>query len=599
MAIRSLKTGRNMAFRASEEYVKRAGWDPELVSEAYEWVESKVVSKPSLSAWQSAAANGMLEAGIRPFNGFSLEHIRGTKVAGTIYDAHGRRNTAADLLAAGNPRIEDVLGRSFDYIIVGGGTSGCPLAATLSQRYSEPVWPHVLDKEAVSKPPSQTKPQLIEDREKYGFVNLQTDEFTSVSQQFISEDGVFNVRGRILGGTTAINGALYSRASEEYVKRAGWDPELVVSKPSLSAWQSAAANGMLEAGIRPFNGFSLEHIRGTKVAGTIYDAHGRRNTAADLLAAGNPHKITLPLNATLQNIIFHDAGEGKQLRAHGIRFIRSNGNPDKFYELYLNHPNDSGLWGDVILSAGALGSPQILMLSGIGPKEHLTHFNITHLFDAGGVGHSMKDNTAIGISLNYSSQALHQIHLDPPHVAGIVDGFRIIIETVAFYPGYNTSIVVPMLGKLASPASRGSLRLLSADPRQNPSVRFNYLAEEGDLDECAKLVRLIDKVARSRSVTSFLGRRQSVLPNGASSYQELRDFCREKVTTVSHYHGGCVVGSVVNRDYKVFGLQGLRVVDGSTFLDAPGTNPMATVLMLGRYQGIKMLRGRERIQVSE
>ncbi|KAL5978406.1 hypothetical protein ACLOJK_029523 [Asimina triloba] len=492
--------------------------------------------------------------------------------------------------------IEDVLGRSFDYIIVGGGTSGCPLAATLSQRYS------VLLVERGGSPYGNP---LIEDKEKYGFVNLQTDEFTSVSQQFISEDGVSNVRGRILGGSTAINGALYSRATEEYVKRAGWDPELVseayewveskvVSKPSLSAWQSAAANGMLEAGIRPFNGFSLEHIRGTKVAGTIYDAHGRRNTAADLLAAGNPHKITLLLNATVQNIIFHDAGEGKQLRAHGIRFIRSNGNPDKFYEVYLNHPNNSGLWGDVILSAGALGSPQILMLSGIGPKEHLTHFNITHLFDAGGVGHSMKDNTAIGITLNYSSQALHQIHLDPPLVAGIVDGFRIIIETLAFYPGYNTSIVVPMLGKLASPASRGSLRLLSADPRQNPSVRFNYLAEEEDLDECAEMVRLIDKVARSRSVTAFLGRRQSVLPNGTSSNQELRDFCRVNVATVSHYHGGCVVGSVINRDYKVFGLQGLRVVDGSTFLDSPGTNPMATVLMLGRYQGIKMLTERER-----
>lgn len=491
--------------------------------------------------------------------------------------------------------IEDVLGRSFDYIIVGGGTSGCPLAATLSQRYS------VLLVERGGSPYGNP---FIEEKEKYGYVYLETDEFTSAAQQFRSEDGVYSSRGRMLGGSTAINGALYSRASEEYVKRAGWDPELVseaykwveskvVFAPSLTAWQSAAANGMVEAGIRPFNGFNLDHVEGTKVTGSIFDAHGRRHTAADLLAAGNPHNITLLLNATVQNIIFHDAGEGKQLRAHGIRFISSNGNPEKFYEVYLNHPKDSGLWGEVILSAGALGSPQILMLSGIGPKEHLAHFNISHLLDARGVGQSMQDNPAIGFALNYTTQALHQLSTEPPEVAGIARDFRFILYAHAF-PADNTSLAVPTLGKLACPESKGSLRLSSADPRQNPSVRFNYLSEEEELDECVTLIRLIDEVARSRSVTAFLGRRQSVLPNGTSNSTELSNFCRENVATVYHYHGGCVVGSVVDRDYKVFGLDGLRVVDGSTFLGAPGTNPMATVLMLGRYQGVKMLKERER-----
>ncbi|KAL6012691.1 hypothetical protein ACLOJK_003180 [Asimina triloba] len=408
----------------------------------------------------------------------------------------------------------------------------------------------------------------------FGFPFLQTDEFTSISQQFVSKEGVVNQRGRVLGESTAINGGFYSRASEEYVKGAGWDPELVreayewaeskiVFRPSLTAWQSVAADGMVEAGIRPFNGFSLEHLQGTKVGGSIFDAHGRRHTSADILAAaGDSNKFTLLLNATVQNVIFHDAGRGKQPRAHGIRFIRSNGNPNKFYDVYLNHPNKvSRSWGDVILCAGAMGSPQILMLSGIGPKEHLTHFNITPLIDVRSVGQSMQDNPAIIIPLNYSSHALQKLHdPDPSQVVGIVNGFRIIIEAAVFYPSFNTSIQPVMGGKLAYPVSRGSLRLVSADPRQNPSAKFNYLAKEKDLDECVKMVPLIEEVAQSRSISAFLGRRQSRLSSKegtSSSYRkELRDLCKKNVKIIYHYHGGCLVGSVVDRDYRVF--QGQR-----------------------------------------
>ncbi|KAL5981224.1 hypothetical protein ACLOJK_029145 [Asimina triloba] len=209
--------------------------------------------------------------------------------------------------------IEDVIGRSFDYIIVGGGTSGCPLAATLSQKYS------VLLVERGGSPYGNP---LIEERSNFGYPFLQTDRFTSVSQQFVSEDGRYNQRGRVLGGSTAVNGGFYSRASDEEIKRAGWDPELVkeayewveskiVFPSPLTAWQFVTAMGMVEAGIRPLNDFSLEHISGTKVGGGIFDAHGKRHTSADLLAAGNPTKITLLLNATVQNVIFHEAAAGK------------------------------------------------------------------------------------------------------------------------------------------------------------------------------------------------------------------------------------------------------------------------------------------------
>ncbi|XP_058096430.1 (R)-mandelonitrile lyase-like [Magnolia sinica] len=491
--------------------------------------------------------------------------------------------------------IEDVTGRSYDYIIVGGGASGCPLAATLSKRYSVLL---------VDRGGSPYGNPLIEEKKNYGFPLIQTDNFSSIAQAFVSEEGVSNHRGRVLGGSTTINGGFYSRAREDYIRRVGWDAELVrdaykwveskiVFQPNpLTPLQSVTADGMVEAGVRPFNGFSLEHLKGTKIGGSIFDNHGRRHTSADLLAAGNSKKITVLLNATVQNVIFYDGGDGKKPRAHGIRFIRSNGNPNHFYEAYLSHPKGSRSWGDVILSAGALGSPQILMLSGIGPQEHLKHFNISTLIDAREVGQAMQDNPSITFRLNYSLHALQKPQPDPPQVVGISKGFRIILQAIILPTSPNTTIT-PVVAKIANPASRGSLRLWSTDPRQNPSVKFNYLAKERDLDECVEMAHLVEKVAQSRSIERFLGMRQlAIAKDDMSRDKELRDFCKKNIRTFYHYHGGCVVGSVVDKDYRVYGVKGLRVIDGSTLLDSPGTNPMATLLMLGRYQGIKMLRKR-------
>lgn len=143
--------------------------------------------------------------------------------------------------------------------------------------------------------------------------------------------------------------------------------------------------------------------------------------------------------------------------------------------------------------------------------------------------------------------------------------------------------------------SKGKLELNNTDPRLNPLVKFNYLASESDLDECVKMGRLIEQVARSKSIATFMGSRHRKV--FMSSKYEMVRFCKENVRTFWHYHGGCVVGSVVGRDYRVYGVKGLRVVDGSTLVESPGTNPMATLLMLGRYQGIKMLRERKNASV--
>lgn len=206
---------------------------------------------------------------------------------------------------------EEVAGKSFDYIVVGGGTAGCALAATLSERFT------VLLVERGGSPYGNP---LVLDKKYYGLSLIQTDEYTSVAQSFISKDGVMNRRGRVLGGSSAINFGFYSRASERFIKKVGLDKELVteaykwvesriVFKPELTLWQTAAEFGFLEAGILPYNGFSFEHIEGTKVGATVFDEWGIRHTSADLLKAGNPENITVLLNATVENVIFYN---GKQ-----------------------------------------------------------------------------------------------------------------------------------------------------------------------------------------------------------------------------------------------------------------------------------------------
>uniref|UniRef100_A0A6N2NCD5 Uncharacterized protein n=1 Tax=Salix viminalis TaxID=40686 RepID=A0A6N2NCD5_SALVM len=190
--------------------------------------------------------------------------------------------------------------------VVGGGTAGCPLAATLSEKFS------VLLIERGGSP--YENPTLL-DKKYFGFPFLQTDEFSSVAQRFISEDGVPNLRGRVLGGTSTINAGFYSRASADFIKRVGWDEKLVkeayewveskiVFKPLLTKWSSAVMSALLEAGILPFNGFSWNHIAGTKIGGTVFDADRKRHISADLLERGNSSNILVLLNATVKNIVF-------------------------------------------------------------------------------------------------------------------------------------------------------------------------------------------------------------------------------------------------------------------------------------------------------
>jgi fatty acid omega-hydroxy dehydrogenase len=155
-----------------------------------------------------------------------------------------------------------------------------------------------------------------------------------------------------------------------------------------------------------------------------------------------------------------------------------------------------------------------------------------------------------------------------------------------------------ILSKVANPWSTGDLKLINTNVDDNPAVTFNYFSHPYDLHRCVEGIRLATKVVQSQHFTNLtLCERQTteqllnntvkaninLIPKHVNDTESLEQFCRDTVITIWHYHGGCHVGKVIDSDHKVLGVNRLRVIDGSTFTESPGTNPQATVMMMGRY----------------
>ncbi|GLU21029.1 hypothetical protein SLE2022_371940 [Rubroshorea leprosula] len=518
----------------------------------------------------------------------------------------------------------------YDYIVIGGGTAGCPLAATLSQSAN------VVLLERGGSP--YVNPERFN---MYNFTSTLADTSPdSPTQQFVSEDGVYNARARVLGGGSVLNAGFYTRASTRYMREAGWNEALVNAsyrwvenkvafQPPMLQWQSAVRDGLLEVGVLPNNGFTYDHMYGTKVGGTIFDKDGNRHTAADLLEYANPAKIRVYLHATVQRIIFLKA-VGPKRRARGVVYQDGTG---KRHVALLK----KGFSNEIILSAGALGSPQLLMLSGVGPADQLRAHGIPVVADHPMVGQGMSDNPMNALFI----PSPQPVEVSLIQVVGITrfdsyietasgmtfspslgrrvstDLAKILSEDLAAYINKSADARVDVgtfingdsirggiiLEKIMGPISTGHLELRSTDPNENPSVTFNYFQSPEDLRRCVNGMRTIISVINSQAFSKFRNRylpTEALInltlnlplnqrPRHVTATTSLEQFCIDTVMTIWHYHGGCQVGRVVDMDYRVLGIDALRVIDGSTFHHSPGTNPQATVMMLGRYMGQRIL----------
>ncbi|VFQ92474.1 unnamed protein product [Cuscuta campestris] len=494
----------------------------------------------------------------------------------------------------------------YDYIVIGGGAAGCGLAATLSASA------RVLLLERGGLP--YGNPNVTHQS---GFVNTFMD--TSPAQSFVSADGVRLFRGRVLGGGSA---GLYSRASREEVAEAGWDPHLVNQSyawverkltfrvKTLLQWQTAVRDGLLEAGVVPYNGGTYDHLEGTKIGNSLFDENGHRHSAADLLEYADDTKITLYFHAVAHKILFKRPSPGQKPTAYGVFFKDSKGNG---HTALLN----GGPKNEVILSAGTIGSPHLLMLSGIGPSDHLKAHGIDVIVDQQMVGQRMADYPLSGVLV----PSIRPIETAFADVLGVtrsgtyietISGLSLVPEAVQALTQAGVNMSFPdmkmqggiFFSKLNKTFSQGHMELKSKDPNDNPTVTFNYFQDPRDVRTCVRGRQVLRKVFESESFASLRSPSTSfeslldlvsafpvnLRPKHHLESASLEQFCVDNVLSAWNFHGGCRVDSVVDRDYKVIGVDALRVVDASTFSSAPGISPQATIMMFGRYMGVKMLQ---------
>ncbi|KAJ8526866.1 hypothetical protein K7X08_029343 [Anisodus acutangulus] len=377
----------------------------------------------------------------------------------------------------------------YDYIIIGGGTAGCPLAGMLFQNYN------VFLLERGGSPYGNPNITFLS-----AFGSALSDlSPNSPSQRFISEDGVINASARFGRRKLLKRGILLTHGNEIREECGmGWDGKLVnesyvwvenkvAFQPPVRQWQSAVHYGLVESGVMPYNGFTYDHINGTKIGGTIFYNDGRRHTAADLLEYANPSGITLLLHASVHKILFKTRGVSRPV-ARGVVFRDALG---KKHKAYLR----GGEMNEVIVSAGALGSPQMLMLSGpnVGqgmmdnpmnaifvpspvPVEvsliqvvGITHFG-SYIEAASGENFGGDHSTRSDYGM--FSPKIGQVSTVPPKqrtpeaLEKAINSMS-ALDDAAFKGGF-------ILEKIMGPLSTGHLVLRTRNPNDNPSVTFNY-----------------------------------------------------------------------------------------------------------------------------
>ncbi|MCW5848802.1 MAG: GMC family oxidoreductase N-terminal domain-containing protein [Anaerolineae bacterium] len=247
---------------------------------------------------------------------------------------------------------------------------------------------------------------------------------------------------------------------------------------------------------------------------------------------------------------------------------------------------------EVLLAAGAIESPKLLMLSGIGPPARLREFDLPVVAETPGVGENFHDHVLTGLvyeatqpvpppEMNFTESVLF-CKSDPGwpgpdlQLAFVHVSFDLII-------GQAHPNSVSILPGLARPMARGWVRLASANPFDKPLVHPNYLGDRADVERLVQGVRLARQIFATPAFARYVG--QERLP-GASVHSDaaVRAFVRQRAETYHHHVGSCKMGiddlAVVDPCLRVYGVDGLRVVDASVIPAVPSANCHAAVVML-------------------
>jgi choline dehydrogenase len=515
----------------------------------------------------------------------------------------------------------------FDYVVVGAGSAGCVLANRLSAdgRHS------VLLLEA------GPKDNNLWIHVPLGYGRLFKEKTVNWMYQTEPEPGldgrtIFQPRGKVLGGSSSINGLLYVRGQHEDYDRwrqhgnSGWGfddvlpyfkkaenqqrgaddfhgaggplpvSDLVHADPLSAAFIAAAA----ETGIPvnpDFNGASQE---GTGFFQTTTRRGRRASTAvAYLRPARGRGNLRVETSALAQRILFdgHRADAIEFSQAGVLRTARAR--------------------KEILVSGGAYNSPQLLQLSGVGPAGLLRQHGIDVVLDAPGVGHDLQDHMQVRVVMRCTqSITLNDIVNSP--VRRILAGARyaafrkgpltIAAGTSGAFFKTSPRLATPDIqihflpfstdkmgerlhsfsGFSASvcqlrPESRGSLRIRSADPAAAPEIRINYLSTEVDRTANVEGLKVLRRILQAPALGPYVV--EEVDPGAkVSTDEELLNYCRARGSTIYHPTSSCRMGSdplaVVDQRLRVRGLEGLRVVDGSIMPDLVSGNTNAAIIMI-------------------
>lgn len=503
----------------------------------------------------------------------------------------------------------------FDYVIVGGGAAGCALAARLSENPDVQVL-------VLEAGPDDLGIASIEDAANWtGLLGGAFDwGHVYTPTPAVADRTIAIPRGRVLGGSSAINAMLWYRghASDydawEEQGADGWNFATALPyfrkcedwQEGANAWRGAGGPMRIERSSTP-HPVALAMLEGAPSVGipVIDDANaadnegaclsnltmrsGKRWSAARgyLRPAMARSNLTVRTEAEVQDLLF----DGR--RCIGVRF-KSGGD---WHEARARR--------EVVLCAGAIASPALLMRSGIGHADGLSALDIAVRCDLPEVGANLQDHPLLmgvnfrarlplgdardnggGSMMNWRSQS----HLAAPDVhAFIVQGPHAEPAFAARHGiGPDSFAVSPGLMRTSS---KGYLRLKSADPAVPLDIQPNFLTEQADVDA---LVSAIDVCLDLADTPGFRELTDGPLsPPGRLSRQAKECFVRESCSTFFHTSGTCRMGSdagaVVDPELRVKGVDGLRVVDASVMPSLISSNTLAPVLMIAERAADLML----------
>jgi choline dehydrogenase len=508
---------------------------------------------------------------------------------------------------------------TFDYVICGAGTAGCILANRLSADPEKKV--------LLLEAGQEMKGPLLE---AYGASADQWDTpldwaFRSVPQQHLDNRRILLNRGKGLGGSSGINWGMYVRGNRgdfdqwaqlgntgwsydevlPYMKRSeanavfdnpfhGTDGEISVEMPrNLHPLQEMCFEAYEDLGVARNPDYNGEIQEGCfHYQFTTKD--GRRVSAADgfLDPVRNRPNLTVITGALLTGVVF----DGD--RATGVTYAKGR-------------EAEEVTAGEVILSMGTIGSPHLLMLSGVGPAEHLEEHGIRCLHNLAGVGRNLLDHFSgprvmftlrepekFGFPIPDEASSLREFVATgkgPLATTGVDAGAFVRLRESDEYPSAQSICFVsnnhldrvngtpPSVrfgGYICRPVSKGCIRLASASPFDRPLVDPNYFSDPLDIEMLVDFVRFNQRMAEHPVFESI---RDEVVGPG-SDRDAIIAATRAVASTTWHQTSTCRMGTdqnaVVGPELKVRGLENLRVVDASVFPTMPSGNTNAPTMMV-------------------